>query len=181
LRAARYAVVVWAAGEFDFPHAELAIQTLCELVRDLNHTSRAAALPLSGNQADLSFNQTCTWLTGYPVRTAFNQGSPHYDPLLYDGRRLLETGETDLLIWVSSLDPDAVSPETDLPTIVLGHPRMGFKRSPEVFIPLGVPGVDHAGHLYRTDGVVALPLRQLRQPALPSAADVLNQINERLS
>jgi hypothetical protein len=41
--------------------------------------------------------------------------------------------------------------------------------------------VDHAGHIYRSDAVVALPLRQLRQSSsLPAAAEVLQTIVARL-
>jgi len=43
-----------------------------------------------------------------------------------------------------------------------------------------VPGIDHAGHIYRSDVVVALPLRRLRESALPPAADVLAGITARL-
>lgn len=53
---------------------------------------------------------------------------------------------------------------------------MPLKKEPAVFIPVGTPGVDHAGHLFRTDRVVAIPLRQLRQSSLPSVADAIGAI-----
>ena len=53
---------------------------------------------------------------------------------------------------------------------------MRFEREPEVFIAVGIPGVDHAGHLFRGDRVIALPLRTLRQNQLPSTAYVLDRI-----
>jgi formylmethanofuran dehydrogenase subunit B len=49
-----------------------------------------------------------------------------------------------------------------------------------VLIPVGVPGLDHAGSLFRTDGVVAVPVRALRDTALPAAAEVLRRIAARL-
>jgi formylmethanofuran dehydrogenase subunit B len=45
-----------------------------------------------------------------------------------------------------------------------------------VFIPVGVPGLNHAGHLYRADNVVAIHLRKLAASALPSAAQALQRV-----
>jgi formylmethanofuran dehydrogenase subunit B len=57
---------------------------------------------------------------------------------------------------------------------------MTFDPEPAVFIPVGVPGVDHAGHLFRADRVVALPLQRLRTATLPSVADALAAIDAAL-
>jgi formylmethanofuran dehydrogenase subunit B len=38
---------------------------------------------------------------------------------------------------------------------------------------VATPGVDVAGHLFRADGVVLLPLHAARSTALPTAAQVL--------
>jgi formylmethanofuran dehydrogenase subunit B len=56
---------------------------------------------------------------------------------------------------------------------VLARPGFLPARSVDVLIPVGTPGLDHAGSVYRTDGVVSLPVRALRDTALPSAAQVL--------
>jgi formylmethanofuran dehydrogenase subunit B len=45
---------------------------------------------------------------------------------------------------------------------------------------VATPGLDHAGHVYRCDSVVSLPLRGLRGSALPAVASVLNAITEQL-
>jgi formylmethanofuran dehydrogenase subunit B len=45
-----------------------------------------------------------------------------------------------------------------------------------VYIPVGTPGIDHAGLIVRVDNVVSLPLRKLRQSSLLRAADVLANI-----
>jgi formylmethanofuran dehydrogenase subunit B len=50
---------------------------------------------------------------------------------------------------------------------------MPLIQTPEVFIPIGTPGIDHTGHAYRTDSVVAVPLCKLRDSGLPSTAEVL--------
>ena len=180
LRAARYSVLAWSAAEFDFPHAELTVQGFVELVRDLNETTRAAALPLAGTLGDVTTNQVCNWQTGYPLRTDLQQGFPRYDPVLNRHQDLLARGESDLLVWVSALSPDAVPPATEVPTIVLGHPAMTFDAPPDVSIPVGIPGVDHPGHWYRTDAVCPLPLGQLRESGLPPVARIMGLLGERL-
>ena len=180
LRAARYGVVIWSAAELEFPHAELTIQALVELVRDLNETTRAGALPLAGALGDLTVNQVCTWQTGFPLRTGLQQGVPRYEPFLYRHQDVLERAEADLLLWISALSPTAGPPKTDVPTIVLGHSGMTFAEPPEAYIPVGVPGVDHAGHWYRSDSVCPLPLAQVRDSQLPSVAQVVGALKERL-
>jgi formylmethanofuran dehydrogenase subunit B len=176
LQQAKYSVVAWAAGELDFPHAELTVQSLVELVRDLNLTTRSSALPLGGAQGDVTTNQVCIWRSGQPLRTAFCRGYAEHDVVAFDHRRLLVSGDADALLWLSAFLPHTPPPEADIPTIVLGHPEIGLVEAPAVYIPVGIPGVDHAGHIYRSDGVVALPLRRMRESSLPSAAAVMGAI-----
>jgi formylmethanofuran dehydrogenase subunit B len=57
---------------------------------------------------------------------------------------------------------------------------MTFEQTPEVYIPVGVPGIDHAGHTYRMDNVVAIRLFKLREVGLPSTAQVLGSIYQAL-
>lgn len=180
LRDASYAVVVWAAGELAFPHAELTVQTAVELVRDLNATTRAGALPLAGTLGDLTTNQVCTWQTGYPLRTGLQQNGPRHDPLLNRHADLIARDACDLLLWIDAFGQTRL-PATDRPTLVLGHPGLALERTPEVFIPVGTPGIDHPGHWYRTDAVCPLPLGQVRDAGLASVAVVLGQLSERLA
>lgn len=180
LRAARYGVIAWAAADFDFPHADLTVQAMCDLVRDLTRATRAAVLPLAGSDGDVTVDTVQLWQTGFGSRTSYGRGYPEYDPCHLSAARLLESGEADVLVWISSFDPRRPPPATDVPTVVLGRPGMAFPTEPAVFIPVGTPGVDHAGHLFRTDRVVALPLRQLRRSELPSAAAAVAAIEETL-
>ncbi|HYN78512.1 MAG TPA: formylmethanofuran dehydrogenase subunit B [Lamprocystis sp. (in: g-proteobacteria)] len=182
LCAARYAVVTWSAAELDFPHAELTIQGFVELVRDLNRTTRAAALPLAGTLGDVTVNQVCTWQTGYPLRSGRRQGRMRYEPVLYRYQDLLAEDQCDLLLWVQSIPaatPAAV-PANARPIIVLGYPGISLERVPDVYIPVGLPGIDHPGHWYRSDAVCPLPLGQVRDVGLPSVARVIGMLSERL-
>jgi len=181
LRAARYGVLVWNAAELTFPHADLAIQAMVDLVKDLNQTTRWSGLPLGGNDGDTSAAQVCTWQAGYPLRTAFEASGPHYQPLLFDTARLLETREVDALLWIAALDPERVPPAAACPRIVLGRPDMVFADPPDVFIPVAVPGVHHAGFMHRMDGVVALPLQGHTPADLPSVAQALAAIQQEMN
>ena len=82
------------------------------------------------------------------------------------------------MVWVHAFNVKAVPPVTALPTIVVGRSGMIFAKEPAVFIPVGTPGIDHAGHAYRMDNVVAIRLKKCRDSGLPSTADVLNAIEQ---
>ncbi len=181
LKAATYGVVTWAAGALAYTQAELTVQTLSEMVKDLNNqNTRCSGLPLAGKEGDQTANQVCGWTTGYPARTRFSRGYPEYDPFLNETKTLLDNDEVDALVWVQAFNVTAVPPVTDLPTIVVGRSGMTFTKEPDVYIPVGTPGIDHAGHAYRMDNVVAIRLKKLRDSGLPSTAQVLNAIEQAL-
>jgi formylmethanofuran dehydrogenase subunit B len=176
MQAARYGVAAWAAVEFDFPHAELTVQALCELIKDLNHQTRFVGLPLGGSDGDLTADSVHLWQTGFGSRTSFGQGQPDHDSYHYSTARLLQDGGADVLVWISSFNEARIPPATAVPTVLLGRPGMVGEQQAAVFIPVGTPGLDHAGLMFRADRVVALPLQRLRKSALPSVADVIAAI-----
>ncbi len=180
LKAARYGVVTWAAGALNYAQAELTVQAVCEMVKDLNGQTRFSGLPLGGKDGDQTANQVCGWITGYPARVRFASGYPEYDPYLNDAEFFLSEGEADVLLWVQAFNVAAVPPKTDVPVIVVGRSGMTFEQEPDVFIPVGVPGIDHAGHAFRMDNVVAIRLKKLRDSGLPSTAEVLTAIEKAL-
>ena len=53
-RKARYGVVVWAPPTLDMPHAELAVEQVAGLVKDLNVTQRFAGLSLGGSEGAMT-------------------------------------------------------------------------------------------------------------------------------
>ena len=180
LKQATYGVVAWSASELDFSHAELTVQVICELVKDLNEQTRCSGLPLGGCEGDQTANQVSAWLTGYPARLSFAKGFPEYDPFLYEAQLLLENAEVDVLLWVHDFNTQALPPSDVIPLIVVGRSGMHFEKEPDVFIPVGTPGIDHRGHAFRMDGVVAIRLQKLRESGLPSTAEVLTLIDQAL-
>jgi formylmethanofuran dehydrogenase subunit B len=175
-RKATYGVMVWAPPSLAFPHAELTVGLVSELVKELNVTGRFACLSLGGNEGAVSAGAVCSWQSGYPLRVSFASGKPDYDPLRYAIPKMLAAGEGDALIWISSFTPDLGPPATTVPLILLGTPGVKVTGSPAVHIPVGTPGADHAGRLIRCDNVVSLPLRNLKRSTLPKASDVLAAI-----
>jgi formylmethanofuran dehydrogenase subunit B len=179
-RNAKYGVVVWAPPSLNFPHAELAIEQFTGLVKDLNLTTRFAGLSLGGGEGVATAAAVCTWVSGYPLRVNYGDGAPDYDPYRWSIARMLKDGEGDLLVWIAAISPEFGPPETKLPTVVLGTPGLKLTGKPDVFIPVGTPGLDHAGRLVRVDNVVSLPLRDLGRADLPPVAGVISAIEAAL-
>jgi formylmethanofuran dehydrogenase subunit B len=175
-----YGVVVWAPPSFDFPNADLTVQLICDMVRELNVKQRFAGLTLGANEGAASAASVSSWQSGYPLRVCFASGKPEHDATRYALNRMLASNEGDLLVWTASFTPGIAVPKTSLPTIVLGTPGLEMAQAPAVFIPVGTPGLDHAGRVVRCDSVVSLPLRNLGRSALPSAASVLEAIEAAL-
>ncbi|QSA96953.1 formylmethanofuran dehydrogenase subunit B [Methylococcus sp. EFPC2] len=180
LQTASYSVLTWAAGHLAYAHADLTVQQLTQFVISLNQSgkTRSAALPLGGQDGDRTASQVFAWQTGYPTRISYARGYPEYDPYHNSTARLLAEGEADALVWVSTLNAKQTPPAASIPTIVIGRSGMVFEKEPDVYIPVGAPGIDHDGHMYRCDNVVCLPLRKLRDSGLPSGAEVLAAIEQ---
>jgi formylmethanofuran dehydrogenase subunit B len=100
----------------------------------------------------------------------------------FGATRLLADGAVDALLWVASFDAQSAPPATTLPLVVLGHPALAAqcRRPGAVFIPVGTPGIGSAGHVFRTDGTVLMPLHAVRPDALPGVAEVAKRMLQAL-
>ena len=179
LKAAKYSVVTWVSSDLNIAHAELTVQNITELVIKLNTKTRSSGLPLGGSEGDYSVNQASTWTSGYPTRNRFARKHPEYDPYLFSTEKLLADYQADVFLWISSFNPDKTPPACKAPRIVIGHANMEAKDA-DVFIPVGTPGIDHKGTMFRIDGSVSLPLSQLRSSELPSLSEVMAAIEAAL-
>ena len=171
LKAAKYAVLTWIAKDLDFPHAELAIEQITQIVAalnqsDTNHFGRAAGLPLGGSDGDTSANNIHTWRNGVILDDA--PAANHHAPL------------HDALIWINSFNAEKLPPKSVAPLIVLGNENSVFATPPDVFIPIATPGLDCDGALFRVDGAVILPLKKVRKNDLPTLAEIVRQIESLL-
>ena len=174
LLAARYAVLVYEPARLPAQGA-LFIEMLQRVVGTLNRSTRAAACPLGGGDGASTANQVFTWLSGLPLRSHKGPHGLEHEGQRFGAQALLDDAAVDLLLWVASFGSEAPAPATRLPRIVIGHATLADAGA-DVFIPVATPGIDHPGHLFRTDGVVLMPLHAARQPSLPSAAEVLQRL-----
>ena len=159
LKAAKYAVLAWVAKDLDFPHAELAIQQITQIVAVLNQTTRASGLPLGGSDGDTSANYTHTWLNGVVLDDVLEAN--------------IHKGSGDVIIWINSFNAEKLPPKSIAPLIVLGNANTIFAQTPDVFIPVATPGLDCSGTLFRVDGSATLPLRKVRENHLPTLEQVV--------
>ncbi|MDR1967205.1 MAG: formylmethanofuran dehydrogenase [Burkholderiaceae bacterium] len=181
LRAARYAVLVYEPGRLP-AHGALIIESIQRIVATLNRSTRAAALALGGDDGAVTVNQVFAWLSGLPLRSRAGPMGLEHEPLCFDAARLLADGAVDALLWVASFGQESAPPRTGLPCIVLGHPRTALPQGAgeRVFIPVSTPGIGAGGHLFRTDGVVMLPLRALYDDGLPGVAEVVRRLTRKV-
>jgi formylmethanofuran dehydrogenase subunit B len=177
---ASYGIMVWAPPGLAFANADLTVQSVSQVVKDLNLTTRFAGLSLGGNEGAVTAGAVCGWQSGYPLRVSYASGKPDYDAHRYEIKRMLADGEGDLLVWIASISPNIVPPAASIPTVVLGTPDLQLTNQPAVFIPVGTPGLDHDGRLVRCDNVVTLPLRNLNRSSLPSVEKVIAAIEAAL-
>jgi len=180
LRSARYAVLVWEPASLP-AHAALWAEALQRLVATLNRTTRAASVALGGGDGAASVNQVFTWLSGLPLRTRAGPDGLEHEPLRFGAARLLANGAVDGLLWIASFDPSRVPPPGGASRIVLGPPAMA-ERLPAapatVFIPVATPGLNAPGHLFRTDGIVVVPLVAARDDGLAGVPEVVARLAE---
>ena len=173
IQAANYGTVVWSPAELNYHHAELTVHSICEFVRQRNIKSRFAGLSLGGNDGGMNAANVCAWQSGYPLRTSFAHGYPDFDPDNYGSNELIDSKQVDALLWVSSFGSDIEPPRTRIPTIFIGDGNSSSGQKPDVFIPCGTPGLDHAGQMIRTDSVVSMTMKKLRNSELNSVHDIL--------
>ena len=177
LHAARYPVLVWEPAQLG-DHGALQIELIRRIIVSLNESGRAAGFPLAGGHGVASANQVFTWLGGLPLRTRLAADGLRHEPLRYSAERLLAGREVDAMLWVNPFDGPR-PPQAPIPRIVLGPPALRARLGDEtrtVYIPVATPGLQHGGHLFRTDGVVLMPLFALREDALPGVAELTGRL-----
>ncbi|MDQ0509788.1 formylmethanofuran dehydrogenase [Ancylobacter amanitiformis] len=171
--AAHYVVATWNAAAHD--DGDLVAERATALVDRLNVTTRAGVFPLGGRDNIIGVNQLLLWRLGYPLRTAVRGQASAHDGALYATEAAL--GDADVLLWVSAFRPEP-PPSFAGKIIALAHPETIFDKEPDVLIPVGTPGIDHAGTVFRMDSIVSLPLGALRVATLPSVAEAVRCIAE---
>ncbi|MEM7304490.1 MAG: hypothetical protein AAF372_03060, partial [Pseudomonadota bacterium] len=173
-----YTTIIWSSGLLNPASAEQSIQSITLAIKALMKEVRCVGLPLGGSKGEITANNVATWQMGVPLPISFTRGIPDFEPVINCGQSLLKNNEVDTLLWISTYNPEDIPPKTKARIILIGHPKMKVPRSIDVFIPIGIPGIDHSGLACRTDSVATLPLRKLRDSNLLAASEVLEKITE---
>jgi formylmethanofuran dehydrogenase subunit B len=172
LKGAKFGVAVWTATCL----AGLEIEMLHGLVRDLNETTRFSALPLSPADNGPGVLAACGWTTGFPMRTGFGSGASVHDPWRYDAERLIASGETDCVVWISAFGAAPPAWLRSVNVIAVCEPATGFAEEPHVRIPVARPGVDHDAVLHASDVGTLVAMTASAQNDSPSVAQALERI-----
>ncbi|RZU02708.1 formylmethanofuran dehydrogenase [Rivibacter subsaxonicus] len=182
LRAARYAVLVWEPAALP-AQGELLVELIQRLIGTLNGATRAAGLALGGGDGLASMQQAHLWLTGLPLRTQHGPRGLEHDPWCLDADALATDAAVDAVLWVDAFGQRPLPPallQSPLPLVLLATPQrlaaLPPRAAPTFAIAVGTPGVDHGGHLFRTEFSVVQPLRALRDTTLPSVAEVVARL-----
>ena len=172
MKSARFGVAVWTAASL----GALEIEMIHGLVRDLNETTRFSTLPLAAPDNGAGVLAACGWTSGFPMRTGFGAGAPIHDPWRFDAERLVASGETDCLLWISAFG--AVPPAwlSAANVIALCEPTTQFGREPTVRIAVGRPGVDHDAVMHSSDAGTLVAVTASARSAAPSVAQALERI-----
>ena len=82
----------------------------------------------------------------------------------------------DVVIHISTISSNKLEINKNLYNIVLGHPNTKFTNMPDIFIPVGIPGIDYDGIMFRTDNVVSVALKNIRDIKLPTTENIINRL-----
>ena len=172
IKAARFGVAVWTAESL----GALEIEMLHGLVRDLNDTTRFSTLPLPAPDNGAGVLAACGWTTGFPMRTGFGAGVPIHDPWRFDAERLVASGETDCVLWISALGAVPPTWQRAVNLIALCERTTQFAEEPNVRITVGRPGVDHDAIMHSSDVGTLVAATASARSGAPSVADALERI-----
>ena len=176
IKAARFGVAVWTAESL----GALEIEMLHGLVRDLNDTTRFSTLPLPAPDNGAGVLAACGWTTGFPMRTGFGAGVPIHDPWRFDAERLVASGETDCVLWISALGAAPPTWQRVVNLIALCERTAQFAEEPNVRITVGRPGVDHDAIMHSSDVGTLVAATASARSGAPSVAEALERIGARL-
>ena len=173
LKGARFGVAVWTAESL----GALEIEMLNGLVRDLNETTRFSTLPLAARDNGAGVLAACGWATGFPMRTGFGAGAPIHDPWRFEAERLVASGETDCVLWISAFGAAPPAWLNAANVIALCQPTAEFAKEPNVRIAIGRPGVDHDAVMHSSDIGTLVAETASARAATPSIAEALERIS----
>ncbi len=177
MKKSKYISAIWSSSDFyKTGFSGSIVKSITKFICDLNSYTRAVCLPIAGNLGDPTSAQVSTWLTGFPTRFKSINGLFQHDREAHDVLKLINNNEIDLVIHINCLSSEKIYINKKIKNIVIGHPDTSFSSTPDIFIPVGIPGIDYKGIMYRTDNVVSMALKNVRKINLPSPKQVLDKL-----
>lgn len=174
----KYLVATWTNSDFfSAKNPEMIINSISKFIVLYNDNKRGACAPIAGSLGDVTSSQALAWLTGFASRIKFIGSSFKHDRFSFDSNILIENKNIDTIIHISTLSASKIKLNKSFYNIVLGHPNSIFDNRPDIFIPVGIPGIDYDGIMFRTDNVVSVALKKIRNIKLPTTENIINQLS----
>ena len=174
---AKYLVAVWTNSDFALTsNPKRIINSISKYIISYNQDKRGACCPIAGSLGDVTSSQAIAWMTGFASRIKFIGNTFKHDRFSYNNKVLIDNQNVDTIIHISTLTSDKIRLDKRCFNIVLGHPNSSFSSVPDIFIPVGTPGIDNDGIMFRTDNVVSVALKKIREIKLPSTEDIINRL-----
>ena len=174
---AKYLVAVWTNSDFTLTNnPEMIINSISKYIIAHNRDKRGACAPIAGSLGDVTSSQALAWTTGFASRVKFIGNTFKHDRVAYNSKVLIDNQNVDTIIHISTLTSNKIKLDTRCFNIVLGQPNSSFSSVPDIFIPVGIPGIDYDGIMFRTDSVVSVALKKIREIKLPSTEDIINRL-----
>jgi formylmethanofuran dehydrogenase subunit B len=151
LAQARYTTVLWSAENLLIDNADLWVERMLQWIATRNEITRCAALAWSS--LDGTFQQVCTWLTGFPGRIAFRARTPEYDPDLFSYREWLskkQTTEKIKSVMVVIDETVAATPFLETSELPVDMRIIEVTANSKTF-PTAIAGAEIAADMFRAD------------------------------
>ena len=114
------------------------------------------------------------------MRTGFGAAAPIHDPWRFDAERLVASGETDCVLWVSAFGAAPPVWGSAVNVIALCERTTQFDEEPKVRITVGRPGVDHDAVMHSSDAGALVAVTASTRSSAPSVAHALERIGARI-
>lgn len=162
-----------------FGSHHLVLEMMQGLVADLNRNARASILVLPSSDAGWGSTLVSTWTTGFPLRTSFSRGFAEFDPWRWNVGRMIEEGEADLHLWITTTPGRKPVQRKDVALIALTKTGKPVAHA-AVTISIGEPGADHDAVIFSSRTGTTTARKALASTELPSAGSILKAIAEHL-
>lgn len=181
----RNGVIFFGLGVVRQPTGNRVVQSLLQLVTDLNQRTRFYARRMRAGGDVSGADSVLCWQTGFPFAVNLSRGYPRFCPDEYSASVVLERCEADAAVLIGSTHIDCFSPTAlkhlaKIPTILLEHPFGQIPFEPTIRFTTAIYGIHRRGMAYRMDEI-PIPLRPLLSSNDPSDGEILTRIQQAMS